>query len=109
MQKSCAPHTRFTSPFLQIGPLILTAQSRTTNVILAKNRSIELGNINHNLIYGYIYKGDNVRLTIGKETKSVKTGSVFFLPSYNDCSIHNDDELGTAKIFLCFVYLSDVV
>ncbi|EUD65690.1 hypothetical protein C922_03938 [Plasmodium inui San Antonio 1] len=76
---------------VKIGPLILTAQSRTTNVILAKNRSIELGNINHNLIYGYIYKGDNVRLSIGKETRSVKTGSLFFLPSYNDCSIHNDD------------------
>ncbi|KJP89718.1 hypothetical protein AK88_00678 [Plasmodium fragile] len=77
---------------VKIGPLILTAQSRTTNVILAKNRSIQLGNINHNLIYGYIYKGDNVRLTIGKETRSVKTGSLFFLPSYNYCSIHNDDE-----------------
>ncbi|SCL91715.1 conserved Plasmodium protein, unknown function [Plasmodium berghei] len=91
---------------VKFGPMILTSQSRTTNVILSKKRSIELGNILHNLIYGYIYKGDNVRLTIGKESKNVQSGSSFFLPSYNDCSIHNDDEMGSAKIFLCFVYLN---
>ncbi|AFZ81118.1 hypothetical protein BEWA_005260 [Theileria equi strain WA] len=83
--------------------LMIMAQFRTSIIVIPGGNSVNFGNVNSNLIFGYLFSGENIKIKGLESYNIVNEKDFFYLPMYNEWSIENNSKTHDAVMFLSFV------
>lgn len=82
--------------------LMIMAQFRTSIIVIPSGNSVNFGNVNSNLIFGYVFSGESVKIKGLEYYNIIDEKDFFYLPMYNEWSIENNSKTRDAVMFLSF-------